>query len=157
MKVSALEEYGLRCLVQLARGGAEPASGVTLSTREIAEREGLGLEYAAQILSTLRKAGLVGSVRGVNGGFRLARPAANLSVGELFRALDGPFDDTICESYTGQLETCANAGDCQVAPVWQELSRRVYGFLDGVTLADIASGAMRAAPAVVPLGSLRKL
>lgn len=156
MKVSALEEYGLRCLVQLARGGAEPGEGVTLSTREIAEREGLGLEYAAQILSTLRKAGLVTSVRGVNGGFRLARPAGEISVGEMFRALDGPFADTICDSFTGQLETCANAGDCRVAPIWEELSRRVYGFLDGVTLADIANGSVRPAPPVVPLDALRR-
>jgi len=156
VRVSALEEYGLRCLVQLARGGAGPRSGVTLSTREIAEREGLGLEYAAQILSTLRKAGLVTSVRGVNGGFRLARPAAEISVGEMFRALDGPLTETICDSFTGRLDTCANAGDCQVAPVWEELSRRVYGFLDGVRLSDIADGSVRVAPPVVPLASLRK-
>ena len=61
--------------VQLARGGAEPNAGITLSTREIAEREGLSLEYTAQILTSMRKAGLVTSVRGVNGGFRLARAA----------------------------------------------------------------------------------
>lgn len=156
MKVSALEEYGLRCLVQLARRGAGPDGEVTMSTREIAEREGLGLEYAAQILSTLRRAGLVTSVRGVNGGFRLALPATDISVGQMFRALDGPFDDAICDSFTGQLDTCANAGDCHVAPVWEELSRRVYGFLDGVKLADIANGAVRPQPAVISLDSLRK-
>ncbi len=155
MKVSALEEYGLRCLVRLARGGAEPGRATTLSTRQIAEREGLGIEYAAQILSALRRAGLAASVRGVNGGFHLARPAAEISVGEMFRALDGPFADAICDSFTGRLETCANAGDCDLAPVWEELSRRVYGFLDGVTLADIAAGSVRPPP-VIPLDSLRK-
>ena len=156
MKVSALEEYGLRCLVQLARDGAEPDAGHALAAREIAEREGLSLEYAAQILTTLRKAGLVGSVRGVNGGFHLARPASEISVGELFRALDGPFADSICESYTGRLETCANAGDCNVAPIWSELARRVYAFLDGISLADIAAGNVRTAPPVVPLDTLRR-
>ena len=50
----------------------------------------------------------------------------------------------------------ANAGDCRVAPIWEELSRRVYGFLDGVTLADIANGSLRSAPPVVPLDTLRK-
>mgnify|MGYP001246855697 CR=1 FL=1 len=157
MKVSALEEYGLRCLVQLARDGATPdGDGAPLSTREIAEREGLSLEYAAQILASLRRAGLVTSTRGVNGGFRLARPADEISVGELFRVLDGPIADGICESYTGQRDTCANAGDCHVAPVWQELARRVYGFLDSVRIADIASGNAARAPQVVPLGALRR-
>lgn len=157
MKVSALEEYGLRCLVQLARDGAEPGTGNTLSTREIAEREGLGLEYAAQILTTLRKAGLVVSVRGVNGGFHLARPASEISVGEMFRALDGPFADAICDAFTGRLDTCANAGDCQVAPVWSELSRRIYGFLDSVRLTDIADGNVRPTAPVVPVEALRRL
>ena len=141
MKVSALEEYGLRCLVQLARGGAEPKSGVTLATRTIAEREGLGLEYTAQILTAMRKAGLVSSVRGVNGGYRLARPAADISVGEMFRALDGQFAEELCEQFTGQLDTCANAGDCNVAPVWNELSRRIYGFLDSVSLVGVQTAA----------------
>jgi len=155
MKVSALEEYGLRCLVQLARGGAEPGKGVTLSTREISEREGLSLEYAAQILASMRKAGLVTSVRGVNGGFRLARPAAKISVGEMFRALDGQFANDLCDQFTGKLETCANAGDCNVAPVWTELSRRIYGFLDSVSLHDIAEGNVQRAPQVIPLTSLK--
>ncbi len=157
MKVSALEEYGLRCLVQLARDGAGPGDGRTLAAREIAEREGLSLEYAAQILTALRKVGLVLSIRGVNGGFHLARPANRISVGELFRALDGPFADTICEHFTGQLETCANAGDCSVAPIWKELSRRIYGLLDGITLADIAAGQVLTAPTVLPLASLRRM
>ena len=155
MKVSALEEYGLRCLVQLARGGAEPSAGITLSTREIAEREGLSLEYAAQILASMRRAGLVTSVRGVNGGFRLARAATAISVGEMFRALDGQFADDLCDNFTGQLETCANAGDCNVAPVWNELSNRIYGFLDSVSLADIAAGKLQRAPQVIPLAALK--
>ncbi len=155
MRVSALEEYGLRCLVQLARGGAEPGLDVTLSTREIAEREGLSLEYTAQILASMRKAGLVTSVRGVNGGFRLVRSAQTISVGEMFRALDSAFDNDLCAHFTGQLETCANAGDCHVAPIWDELSRRIYGFLDSVSLADIASGNVQRPPQVIPLASLK--
>ena len=177
MKVSALEEYGLRCLVQLARGqladahaatetksasGAETSADTEsavvtmLSTREIAAREGLSVEYTAQILASMRKAGLVTSTRGVNGGFQLARPAAKISVGEMFRALDGEFADDLCDHFTGQLETCANAGDCNVAPVWTELSRRIYGFLDSVSLADIADGNVARAPQVIPLASLKR-
>ena len=156
MKISALEEYGLRCLLQLAREGAAPGGEPSLSARQIAEREGLSIEYAAQILAELRRAGLVTSTRGVHGGFRLARPARDVTVGELFRALDGPIAADICEVYTGTRDVCAHASGCSVAPVWAELARRIYGFLDGVTVADIAAGTFERAPHVVPLAALRR-
>jgi Rrf2 family iron-sulfur cluster assembly transcriptional regulator len=156
MKISALEEYGLRCLLQLAREGAEPAGEASLSARQIAEREGLSIENAAQILAELRRAGLVTSMRGVHGGFRLARPAREINVGELFRAFDGPIAADICEVYTGTRDVCAHASGCSVAPVWAELARRIYGFLDGVTVADIAAGTFHRAPQVVPLAALRR-
>ena len=110
MKISALEEYGLRCLLQIARAGAGPGGAVTVSTREIAEREGLTNEYAAQILATLRRAGLVTSVRGVHGGFRLAIAPGELTVGRLFRTLDGSLADGICDNYTGTQENFGLSG-----------------------------------------------
>ena len=155
MKISALEEYGLRCLVQLAREGADPGGGTMLSARQIAEREGLSLEYTSQILATLRRAGLVASQRGVHGGFRLARPADEITVGELFRSCDGPIAAGICDSYTGKRDTCMHESDCNVAPIWRELARRIYGFLDGIRIADIANGTVDTGPAVVPLSTLR--
>ncbi len=156
MRISAQEEYGLRCLVQLARAGAEPEQGVTLSTRHIAEQEGLTLESAAQILGALRRAGFVKSVRGVRGGFRLARSADRLSVGDLIRAFDGQFAENVCENYTGTRETCINADGCGVAPVWAELSRRMYGFLDDVSIADIVSGSVERTDQVIPLKALTR-
>ncbi len=156
MKISALEEYGLRCLVQLARARAEPGGDVTLSTRQIAAKESLSAEYTAQILAALRRAGLVTSVRGVHGGFRLAHPSPAISVGRLFKALDGSIDEGICDHYTGTQDTCTHASGCNVAPIWTELARRIYGFLDGVTLADIANGTVNAGPQVIPLASLRR-
>lgn len=155
MKISALEEYGLRCLLQIARAGAGPDSADTVSTREIAEREGLTNEYAAQILATLRRAGLVTSVRGVHGGFRLAVAPEELTVGRLFRTLDGSLSDGICESYTGTQETCVHAGNCSVESVWTELARRIYGFLDQVTLADLVDGGpVRGGPQIIPVESI---
>jgi Rrf2 family protein len=156
VKISALEEYGLRCLLQLATDGAEPHAATALSARQIAEREGLTLDYTAQILAELRRAGLVTSSRGAHGGFRLVRPAKEITVGELFRALDGPIAEDLCDTYTGTRDVCAHATACSVAPVWAELARRIYGFLDGVTLADIASGAIERSPQVVPLAALRR-
>ncbi|MCE9636646.1 MAG: Rrf2 family transcriptional regulator [Planctomycetes bacterium] len=207
MKISALEEYGLRCLVQLARAGAVPiplvgsgaktrtvaielagsvsdlidvggnvpgngngngngngvshapaaAEPTTLSARQIAEREGLTIEYVSQILAELRRAGLVTSTRGVRGGFRLAIPPREITVGSLFRALDGPIADNLCESFTGNRDVCAHSEGCAVRPVWSELQRRMYQFLDGVTVGDLADGvAVEQRPQVVPLAALRR-
>lgn len=156
MKISALEEYGLRCLLQLAQDGAVPGAGTSLSARQIAEREALTLDYAGQILGALRRAGLVTSLRGVHGGFRLARPATEITVGQVFRALGGALADDICEQYTGTRDVCTHASGCHVAPVWAELARRIYGFLDGVTVADIAAGTFERTPQLVPLTALRR-
>ena len=168
MKISALEEYGLRCLVQLARAGAVPvashasadapaADATTLSARQIAEREGLTIEYVSQILAELRRAGLVTSTRGVRGGFRLSIPAREITVGALFRALDGPIADNLCESFTGNRDICAHSEGCAVRPVWSELQRRMYQFLDGVTVGDLADGAaIERRPHIVPLAAVRR-
>ena len=156
MKISALEEYGLRCLVQLARAGAVPGGEAMLSARQIAEREGLTIEYASQILAELRRVGLVQSIRGVHGGFRLASTPHEITVGVLFRALDGPIADNLCDSFTGNRDVCAHAEGCAVRPVWSELQRRIYGFLDGVSIADIATGALQARAQVLPLATLRR-
>jgi len=156
VKISALEEYGLRCLLQLAQDGAVPGSATSLSARQIAEREALTLDNAGQILGALRRAGLVTSVRGVHGGFRLARPASEITVGQVFRALGGALADDICEQYTGTRDVCTHATGCDLAPVWTELTRRIYGYLDGVTVADIAGGAFHRLPQVVPLTALRR-
>jgi len=156
VKISALEEYGLRCLLQLAKDAAASGAPSSLSARQIAEREELSTEYVAQILAELRRAGLVTSARGVHGGFRLARPAKDITVGELFRAFGGRLADDVCEQYTGKRDVCTHATGCSLAPVWSELTRRIYGFLDGVTVADIADGAFVKAPQIVPLTALRR-
>jgi DNA-binding IscR family transcriptional regulator len=95
-------------------------------------------------------------VRGVHGGFRLARNAKDITVGELFRAFGGRLADDVCEQYTGKRDVCTHATGCDLAPVWTELTRRIYGYLDGVTVADIAGGAFHRLPQVVPLTTLRR-
>ena len=93
MKISAVEEYGLRCLLQLARTASEQP---LVSAEEIAIREGLSVAYVEKILSQLRKAGLVKSVRGMYGGYQLARPADDIRVGDLVRGgLTVPVDASI--------------------------------------------------------------
>ena len=136
MKITALEEYGLRCLVQLALNGAGPP----LSAREIAAAEGLTVEYVTQILVRLRHGGLVRSVRGSRGGFHLTRPPAAMTMGDVSRALGEPLLDRLCVSHTGTRATCIHEGGaCGILDFWSDVAGKVHAVLDGYTLEDLAS------------------
>jgi Rrf2 family protein len=107
MKISAQEEYGLRCLVQLA---TLPA-GESLTLNQIAEREGISQANAGKLMWLLNKAGFVQAMRGTKGGYTLARSAGEIRLNEVIKVLD---DDEIkdhCKSYTGVLESCVHTGD----------------------------------------------
>jgi Rrf2 family protein len=137
MKITAQEEYGLRCLLRLARAGA----GEALTIPEIAESERLSPPYVAKLLAVLRQAGLITSERGRSGGYRLARPAGEVRLGEVMRALGEPLfeDPTYCERHaspdTGG--TCVHNDGCTLRVIWQTLEQWMRHFLDQVTLADL--------------------
>src|SRR6516162_10837833 len=99
MKVSAQEEYGLRCLMRLAQAGVDHS----LTIPEIAVAEGLSGPYVAKLLAVLRQAGLIESVRGRAGGYRLARPAADIRLGAVLRVLGEPLfaDPEYCQRHAG--------------------------------------------------------
>ena len=135
MKITALEEYGLRCLVQLARH----ASREPLSAREIAAAEGLTVEYVTQLLVRLRHAGLVRSVRGSRGGFLLTRPPESMTMGDVSRALGEPLLERLCASYTGTRTACIHEGAaCGILEFWTDIAGKVHAVLDGYTLRDLA-------------------
>jgi Rrf2 family protein len=135
MKVSALEEYGLRCMILLAKNGD---SALTLP--EISAREGLSLPYAGKLLMILKQSGLVNAARGRKGGYILAKPAGEIMLREIFSALGEPvFGSSHCERYTGDTECCIHADDCTVRNVWGAFNEFMSGYLDNVTLADLAS------------------
>jgi Rrf2 family protein len=118
MKVSAQEEYGLRCILQLARrqmsGNAAP-----LTLAEIAREEGLTVPNVAKLIRTLRRAGLVRSVLGRAGGYTLSREAAGISVAEILGALGGKlYDVDYCDKHSGELQTCSHVGDCSIRSLW---------------------------------------
>src|SRR3989338_6855273 len=115
MKITAQEEYGLRCLLQLARG----PQGQLVSVKEIARREGLSTAYVEKLLRHLARAGLVHSMRGIKGGYLLNRPAGSVTLGEVVRALGGmQTTDHLCHAYTGQQEACVHFSDCGIRSVW---------------------------------------
>lgn len=137
MRISALEEYGLRCLLSLAQIGV----GRQLSIAEMAEKEGISVPYASKLLSILRGTGLVKAVRGRGGGFGIARPADQINLLEVITALGGPLiDSDHCHKFSGQLDTCVHTANCSVHYTLVGLSRLIGKFLSGVTLADVLNG-----------------
>ena len=134
MKITAQEEYGLRCLLQLARA----AQGHVVSVKDIAAREGLSSAYAEKLLRILARAGLVHSLRGLKGGYALNRPATHISLGEVVRAL-GTVETTshICTVFTGNLDACIHVQNCGIRSVWSGLTTYIQNFLDQTTLASL--------------------
>lgn len=131
MKISALEEYGLRCLIHVAR----QESDAPISAQQIAEREGLSLPYAQKILRILAQGDLIEARRGVNGGYVLARQVERISVGDVFRVLGGMMEiGDICERYTGELQSCSHTSGCSIKPLWSHISDFVVRTLDNISI-----------------------
>jgi Rrf2 family protein len=135
MKITAQEEYGLRCLLQLARNASEPSP---LTVRTVAEREGLSIAYAEKLLHALGRARLAESVRGVRGGYRMARAPDTVTIGEAMRALGGVLSPTeLCERFTGKEDCCVHARDCSLRSVWSALSLIIGKLLDQVPISTL--------------------
>jgi Rrf2 family protein len=133
MKISAQEEYGLRCLVQLA--ALPPGESLTLP--QIADREGISTANAGKLMWLLNKADFVHSTRGTKGGYSLARPADKIRLSEIIKVLDADVLDKHCESYTGVLDSCVHKGDCGIRPVIVGLHAIVENALSQITLAQL--------------------
>ncbi|MEW6751680.1 MAG: Rrf2 family transcriptional regulator [Candidatus Latescibacterota bacterium] len=150
MKLSTQEEYGLRCLLQLARHGP----GASLTIPEISQAEGLTVPNVAKLLRLLRQEGFVESARGQHGGYVLARPPEQVRVGQVLEALGGRlYDPGFCGSHTGAEESCAHSdAACSVRGLWDRVQRAVDQVLAQVTLLDLLQqgGPHPRSPAAVP-------
>lgn len=152
MKVSAQEEYGLRCMLQLARrhngGGAEP-----LTLGQVARDEGLTVAYVAKIVRRLRRAGLVKSVLGRSGGYTLSRDPGQITVAEILNALGGRlYNNDYCSRFTGDKASCAHLGDCTIQSLWGVVEGLLERVLGRTTLRDLLVGAPRA-PITIETGA----
>jgi Rrf2 family protein len=147
LKITAQEEYGLRCILQLAReqiadsdGNLEPGA---MFVRDIAEREGLSVAYVEKILWTLGRSGMVESVRGPKGGYRLTRPCSQISLGEVMRVLGGiPSEEEICAQFTGNQDTCVHHDGCGLKPVWASITDFVHSVFDKVPISALLTGSV---------------
>jgi len=134
MKISAQEEYGLRCLLQLARAELQ---GESLTLSQISRLEGISSANAGKLMWILSKAGLVQSQRGTKGGYNLARPASDIHLNQVIRVLEGEPVDSHCKSYAGVLDACVHTGDCGIRPVIVELHQIVDNALADITLSQL--------------------
>jgi Rrf2 family protein len=134
MKISAQEEYGLRCLLQLARA---EIMGESLTLSQLARLEGISTANAGKLMWILSKAGLVQSTRGTKGGYTLARPASEIRLNRVIRVLEGEPAESHCKSYAGVLDACVHTGDCGIRPVIIELHQIVDNALADITLSQL--------------------
>jgi Rrf2 family protein len=140
MRLSKKSEYGLRALLELAL-----VHGKTmLQRRDIADRQHIPVEFLEQILLTLKRAGLVSSRRGVNGGYELIKQPNEITLGQVIRILDGPLAPISCVSKTAyqKCNDCpyTNKPQCPVQQVMGKVRDAIAGVLDHYSLADFAAG-----------------
>ena len=128
MKISAKGIYGVQTMVALARDRDENLQSV----KTIAEEQGIPQAFLEQVISPLRKKGLVKSVRGASGGYALAKSPSDISVGEILRELEGPLAAADC-----LITPCDNAELCAMHALWQMVFDGINGFLDSITLQDV--------------------
>ncbi len=134
MKITAQEEYGLRCLLDLA----STTNGQRVTVKEIAKQEGLSSAYVEKLLRVLARSGLVHSLRGMKGGYMLNRPASQITLGEVIRSLGTiPTPAHICQQFTGNQDQCVHFSNCGIRSVWSGLTNYIQNFLEQTTLEHI--------------------
>lgn len=134
MNVTTKGRYALRIMLDLAQ---RPEEGY-VSLKSIAERQGISMKYLEAIVGELKRAELVDSTRGKEGGYKLNRSAADYSVGEILRNLEDNLAPVACIR-AGSVE-CDHAGECMTVPMWKELDDITNSYLNSVSLENLLTG-----------------
>jgi len=132
MRISTKGDYGLRALIELAHHYGEPRP---VQSGDIASRQKIPESYLEQLLTTLRRAGFIRSVRGPQGGHALIREPSGVRVSEVIEALEGPIMPTDC---LDEASACARNGGCAQSEMWKDVRDAIVGVLDNATIADLA-------------------
>ncbi len=136
MKITAQEEYGLRILLRIARCREETG----MSIPQLTEAEGLGSHYVAKLTRLLRLEGFINSTPGYKGGYVLAKPAKEIIINDVLKALGGAlFDENFCGLHAGSMKLCINSVECSSRSLWQMVQFTVDQLLDRVTLNDLVN------------------
>lgn len=139
MKVSTKGHYGVQAMFDLAQHHGEGP----ISLKSIAGRQDLSEHYLEQLIAGLRKAGLVKSVRGAQGGYILSRDPGEIKVGDIIRVLEGPIAPVECVTENGP-ESCMKAEYCITRNVWEKVRVSIEEVLDSITLEDMCNDAEKA-------------
>jgi Rrf2 family protein len=123
-------QYGVRAMFEIARGYLEGPTTI----KEISGRQEVSVAYLEQILNTLRRAGLIKSVKGPGGGYVLAREPSQTSIGAILKALEGPVAMASC---LDPEEGCSRVETCVTHLMWRSLGQKIEDFLNTITLADL--------------------
>ena len=134
MNVTTRGRYALRVMLDLAQHGG---SGF-VSLKTVAERQDISMKYLEAIVCELKKAGLLESGRGKEGGYRLSRAPEGYSVGEILRVLEDNLAPVACIKAGGV--DCEHAGECMTLPMWRELDELTNAYLESITLQDLIGG-----------------
>ena len=134
MNVTSKGRYALRVMLDLAQHREEGY----ISLKTIAERQGYSMKYLEMIVGSLKRAGLVASTRGKEGGYRLVRDPEDYTIGEILRCIEDNLAPVACIK-AGDI-CCEHAGECMTVPMWKELDDITNAYLDGVSLQDLLTG-----------------
>lgn len=129
MRLSTKGRYAVTAMIDLALHNDVGPVALT----DIADTQKISVSYLEQLFARLRKNGLVRGMRGPGGGYRLARPAAEITVAEIITAVDEPIDMTRCAGK----EDCQDGEKCLTHELWVDLSKQLYDFLHGITLGQV--------------------
>lgn len=132
MKITTKGRYGLRALIDLA--GFSEIEPVSISS--IAARQGISERYLEQLMTLLKKAGLIKSIRGAGGGYVLAKDMGEVSVGDVLRALEGSLESVECAGFN-QEDSCEAAGGCVTKYVWQRINESINRTVDEISLRQL--------------------
>ncbi len=132
MKMSTKGKYGLRAVIDLAQHSESNPISIT----SIAQRQGISERYLEQLMSKLKKAEIVKSIRGANGGYTLNKAAEDISVGEILRALEGNIEPVDCSGIQSE-EGCQSACGCVSKIVWQRINDSVNQAVDEISLSNL--------------------
>lgn len=132
MKITTKGRYGLRALIDLAKySEIEP-----VSINSIAARQGISERYLEQLMTLLKKAGLIKSIRGAGGGYVLAKEMSEISVGDVLRALEGSLEPVECTGFNEEA-SCEAAGGCVTKYVWQRINESINQTVNEISLKQL--------------------
>lgn len=132
MKITTKGRYGLRALIDLAQySEIEP-----VSINSIATRQGISERYLEQLMTLLKKAGIIKSIRGAGGGYVLAKDVEEISVGDVLRALEGSLEPVECAAFS-QEDSCKAADGCVTKYVWQRINESINRTVDEISLKQL--------------------